>query len=114
MPAQFEISKSERSEIRSYLAGLYRGVFTEAAIDAHLDNHVGFAASDYALAVTKPHVKPGGRLLDVGSGFGSCVLAAREAGIDACGIETSSFEVEFARRRLLQVRPQDDPQDAYR
>jgi SAM-dependent methyltransferase len=108
------MSAAERASVRSYLDGLYAGVFTDAAIEAHLDNHVGFAASDYSLAVMAPHVKPGSRLLDVGAGFGSCVLAARERGIDAQGIETSSFEVEFARRRLRIVRPQDDAEEVYR
>jgi len=112
--APFEISESERIRIRSYLEGMYAGVFTDAAIEAHLENHVGFATSDYALAVMAPHVKPGTRLLDVGAGFGSCVLAARERGIDAQGIETAPFEVEFARRRLRTVRPQDDAEEVYR
>jgi 2-polyprenyl-3-methyl-5-hydroxy-6-metoxy-1,4-benzoquinol methylase len=111
--AHFEISGAERIGIRSYLEKMYAGVFTDAAIEAHLDNHVGFAASDYALAVMSPHVKRGSRLLDVGAGFGSCVLAARERGFDAHGIETAMFEVEFARRRLRLVRPQDDPEDVY-
>ena len=110
---RFEISGSERVEIRSYLEKMYTGVFTDAAIETHLDNHVGFAASDYALAVMAPHVKPGSRLLDVGAGFGSCVLAARERGIDASGIETATFEVEFARRRLRTVRPQDEAERVY-
>jgi MPBQ/MSBQ methyltransferase len=104
----------EHEDVAAYLRSMYAGVFTDAAIEAHLDNHVGFAASDYALAVMSPHAKPGSRLLDVGAGFGSCVLAARERGFDAYGIETASFEVEFARRRLRQVRPQDDADDVYR
>ncbi len=111
--AHFEISGSERIKVRSYLEKMYAGVFSDAAIEAHLDNHVGFAASDYALAVMFPHLEPGGRLLDVGAGFGSCVLAARERAFDAYGIETASFEVEFARRRLRLVRPQDDAEVVY-
>jgi SAM-dependent methyltransferase len=112
--ALFEISESERSKARSYLEKMYAGVFTDTAIDAHLENHVGFATSEYALAVMAPHVKPGSRLLDVGAGFGSCVLVAREQGIDAYGIETASFEVDFARRRLQLARPQDDAEEIYR
>jgi MPBQ/MSBQ methyltransferase len=115
MPStSLEISESERSEARSYLERMYAGVFTDAAIDSHLENHIGFATSEYALAVMAPHVKAGSRLLDVGAGFGSCVLAARERGIDAYGIETASFEVEFARRRLRLTRPRDDPEEVYR
>jgi SAM-dependent methyltransferase len=109
----FEISEIERASVRSYLENMYVGVFSDAAVEAHINNHVGFAASDYSLAVMAPHVKPGSKLLDVGAGFGSCVLAARDRGIDAYGIETASFEVEFARRRLRLVRPQDDAEDVY-
>ncbi|MEJ2118298.1 MAG: class I SAM-dependent methyltransferase [Alphaproteobacteria bacterium] len=106
---QLQISAAERAEILAYLRSLYAGVFTDAAIEAHLENHVGFAAADYATAVTVPRLNAGSRLLDVGSGFGSCVLAARESGLDAIGVEPSRFEVQFARRRLGHVRPEDDP-----
>lgn len=105
---------TERDEILSYLRTMYAGVFTDAAIEAHLENHVGFAASDYAIAVLAPHAEQGIRVLDVGSGFGSCVLAARQQGFEAIGIEVAPFEVEFARRRLARVRPQDDPEKVYR
>ena len=111
---EFLISTDERNEILAYLRSLYAGVFTDAAIEAHLENHVGFAAAQYATAVTEPRLGPGSRLLDVGSGFGSCVLAAREHGMDAMGVEPAGFEVEFARRRLSHVRPKDDPKQVYR
>lgn len=113
LPMQFELSQPDRSSIRAYLEEMYTGVFTDTAIEAHIDNHVGFAASDYALAVMSSNVKQGSRVLDVGAGFGSCVLAAREAGFDAYGVETAAFEVEFARRRLRSVRPQDNAEDVY-
>lgn len=108
------MTPDERRDIHAYLTGLYANVFTEAAINAHLENHVGFAASEYAMAVMGLRAGPGMRLLDVGSGFGSCVLAARENGADAMGVEIAQFEVEFARRRLRQVRPQDDAEQVYR
>lgn len=111
--AGFILTSEERQAVMAYLRSLYAGVFTDAAIEAHLENHVGFAATEYEMAVIKQGVGPGARLLDVGSGFGSCVLAARQKGIDAIGIEMSPFEVEFARRRLKNVRPNDDPEQVY-
>ena len=108
------MTPGERQEVLAYLRSLYTGVFTDAAIDAHLDNHVGFVVADYTVAVMAPRAKPGARMLDVGSGFGSGVLVAREAGFDALGVEIAPFEVEFARRRLRQMRPQDDPETVYR
>jgi MPBQ/MSBQ methyltransferase len=108
------LSEADRAEILAYLRSIYTNVFMEDAIFAHLENHVGFVFADFTVAVLKPKIPAGGRLLDMGSGFGSCVIAARDAGIDAVGIEISPFEVDFARRRLTMLRPTDDPQIIYR
>jgi MPBQ/MSBQ methyltransferase len=104
---------SEEGSILAYLTGLYRNVFTDEAIKAHLVNHVGYPVAQYGLGVITPLVPAGGRILDVGCGFGSFVLLAREAGFDACGVEIAPFEVEFARRRHQRLRPQDDAQAIY-
>jgi len=111
--SQWKLEPEDRQAIHNYLTGLYANVFTEEAIKSHLENHVGFAASEYSMAVMGPHAGPGMRLLDVGSGFGSCVLAARDKGADAIGVEIAPFEVEFARRRLRELRPQDDAEQVY-
>ena len=104
----------EEKQILTHLTRLYRNVFTEDAIRAHLENHVGFPAADYGVAVVTPLLEPGARILDVGAGFGSFVLRAREHGFDAAGVEVAPFDVEFARRRLDRVRPHDDPEAVYR
>jgi MPBQ/MSBQ methyltransferase len=103
----------EEQEILAHLAALYRNVFTEDAIRAHVKNHVGFPAADYGVAVVTSLLAPGARILDVGAGFGSFVLRARELGFDASGVEVAPFDVEFARRRLARVRPQDNPESVY-
>lgn len=104
----------EEDGLVDYLTGLYQGVFTEEAIRSHLDNHVGFGFADYAVAVTLPHLPKGAKVLDLGCGFGSFVHLAREAGLDAVGIELASFEVAFARARLSRLRPDDDPAHVFR
>ena len=109
----WSLSDAERAEVLGYLRSLYTGVFSESAFTGHLENHVGFAFANYTIAVMIPNVPKGARIVDFGSGFGSCVLAARNAGFDAVGIELASFEVEFARRRLASVRPQDRPDRIY-
>lgn len=106
-------AESDRANLLAYLTALYDGVFTPEAIEAHLENHIGAAFAEYATQVVAPRLPKGAKVLDVGSGFGSCVLAAREAGLDAFGIEIAPFEVEFARKRLRQMRPQDDPDAVY-
>ncbi|HRJ69304.1 MAG TPA: class I SAM-dependent methyltransferase [Beijerinckiaceae bacterium] len=104
----------EADGLVAYLTALYQGVFTPEAIRSHLANHVGFGFADYAVAVTKQALPAGARVLDLGCGFGSYVLAAREAGLDAIGIELAPFEIDFARSRSRRLRPQDDAERVYR
>lgn len=104
----------EENRLVAYLTGLYQGVFTEEAVRSHLVDHVGFGFAEYALAVTAPHLPKEARVLDLGAGFGSYVLLARDAGLDAVGIELASFEVAFARSRLARLRGHDDPAHVFR
>jgi len=104
----------EERDILAHLTEQYRNVFSEPAIRGHLENHVGFRAADYGVAVVSQLLAPGARILDIGAGFGSFVLRAREQGFDAFGVEVAPFDVDYARRRLARVRPQDDPQAVYR
>jgi 2-polyprenyl-3-methyl-5-hydroxy-6-metoxy-1,4-benzoquinol methylase len=106
--------QSEVDEVVAYLHGLYSGAFTEESIRQHFGNYVGFAYAEYTTAVVTAHLPAGAKLLDIGCGFGSTVIAARNAGIDASGVEIASFEVEFAQRRLARMRPQDDPQAVFK
>lgn len=104
---------NERKRVARYLHELYVGAFTEEAIQAHLENHVGFAFAGYTVDLLRIHSSPGDRVLDIGAGFGSCVIAARQAGFDAFGVEIAQFEVEFSRQRLWRIRPQDDPESVF-
>lgn len=105
---------AEEANLIAYLNELYRNVFTDEAIKSHLVNHVGFPVAQYGLGVIAPLVPTGGRVLDVGAGFGSFVLLAREAGFDAVGVEIASYEVKFARRRHARLHPQDRAETIYR
>lgn len=107
------LDNSTRQALEAYLTSLYTGVFSKEAISAHLENHIGFAFAEYATQVIRPRLQEGAKVLDIGCGFGSCVLAGRNAGLDAVGVEIAPFEVEFARSRLRKVRPQDDPNAVY-
>jgi len=104
----------EENELLDYLTRLYRNVFTAEAIRAHLINHVGYPVAEYGLGVITPVLAAGSRILDVGAGFGSFVLVARNSGFDASGVEIAPYEVEFARRRLSRLRPQDRPEEIFR
>ncbi len=52
---------------------------------------------------------PGGRVLDVGSGYGSFVMLARARGFDAIGTEIAPYEVQYARQRAAEELPAVDP-----
>jgi SAM-dependent methyltransferase len=113
MDCKLFLPADEKEALTAYLVSLYQGVFTAEAIDAHVENHVGTAFAGYTTQVIRPRLHDGARVLDIGCGFGSCVLAAREAGLDAFGVEIAEFEVEFARKRLHNLRPTDDPTQVY-
>lgn len=100
---------SDVDGVVTYLHELYKGAFTEESIRTHFENYVGFAYASYTTALVTAHLPTGAKLLDIGCGFGSTVIAARRAGIDATGVEIAPFEVEFARRRLARMYPSDDP-----
>ena len=112
--SQTSFLPEEENAIVDYLTTLYRGVFTPEAIRMHLNSHVGYDFADYALAVTAPHLPQEAKVLDLGCGFGSYVIRAREAGLDAVGVELSAFEIEYAKRRLQRLRPSENADEIFK
>jgi 2-polyprenyl-3-methyl-5-hydroxy-6-metoxy-1,4-benzoquinol methylase len=55
------------------------------------------------LALVKRRLAPPARLLEVGAGQGRFVVAARDAGYDAYGLEPSARAVEFAARAGVEL-----------
>lgn len=100
---------SELQLVRAHLEREYAGVYGPAEIDFHLSAHVGTGFADHACQVVAAATPVGGRVLDVGAGYGSFVMLARERGFDAVGTEIAPFEVEFSRRRVQRDRPAEDP-----
>jgi MPBQ/MSBQ methyltransferase len=107
------LTDDEQREVQSTLEREYSGVFGPAEIAFHLDAHVGGGFADYACQVIAAATPSGSRVLDVGAGYGSFVVLARERGFDAVGTEIASFEVAFARRRLARMRPGDVPEAVF-
>lgn len=107
------VTDDERSEVRHYLEREYAGVFGAAEVAFHLSAHLGDGFADYACQVIGATTPQGSRVLDVGAGFGSFVLVARDRGFDAIGTEIAAYEIEFARRRLARLRPWEAPEQVF-
>jgi len=54
---------------------------------------------DYLVGLLRSHGVPGGRVLDVGAGYGFLLEALEKTGYEAHGIELSAHAAEQARRR---------------
>jgi SAM-dependent methyltransferase len=97
-----------------HLRAQYAGVLDDAGIARHVEDYVGSALAAELIAMVLRHAPDARTLLDVGCGYGSFVLAARQRGIDAVGIELAPFEIDFARTRIARERPEDDAAAVYR
>jgi MPBQ/MSBQ methyltransferase len=100
-------------EALEHLRSQYSGVFTHEAIEQHLREHVGMDAANDLLDLVRSRRPDARRVLDVGCGYGSFVLAACCAGLEAFGLEPAEFELQWARRRLADIRPEADPAAVY-
>lgn len=107
------VTDAERDDVRQYLEREYAGVFGPAEIAFHLSAHLGDGFADYACQVIAAATPKGSRVLDVGAGFGSFVILARDRGFDAVGTEIAPYEIEFARRRLARLRPADAAEQVF-
>jgi MPBQ/MSBQ methyltransferase len=92
----------------------YEGVFTEEMQRRFVQEYVLGGTAGSLLDEVRARWEPPATILDIGCGYGSFVLAARDAGYDAIGLEPASFERSFAREQLSVERPQDDPDAVYR
>lgn len=107
------MTEAERVEVRAHLERDYDGVYGPREIDFHMSAHVGDGFADYACQVVASATAPSSRVLDVGCGFGSFVVLARERGLDAVGTDVAEWDLAFARRRLARLRPADLASDVF-
>lgn len=107
------IPDAERAAVKQHLEQEYAGVYGPAEIEFHLNAHVGDGFADYACQVIAAATPAGGRVLDVGAGYGSFVMLARARGFNAIGVEIAGYEVAYARRRIEREFPEVDPQAVF-
>jgi SAM-dependent methyltransferase len=100
-------------QVRDHVAREYAGVFDDAMVHSFVEEYLGTELAEEQVERVRAVAPRAVDVLDVGSGYGSFVLAAREAGLAAIGLEPMSFEVNFSRRRLADARPGDDADAVY-
>jgi MPBQ/MSBQ methyltransferase len=104
------LTADDLAAIDRYLHSVYQGVYVKGEIARHVRDYAGLALAEEQVAEVR-QVDPATRtVLDVGCGFGAFVLAARQAGLDAWGVDVSPFEIGIAARRLQRL---GDPRPAY-
>jgi MPBQ/MSBQ methyltransferase len=101
------------ADVERHLRDTCGGVFPPDAIGRHVSEHVGVDTSRELVAHVLSRAGGAETALDIGCGYGSFVLAAREAGLDAIGVEPADFELRFARGRIGRARPQDEAERVY-
>jgi MPBQ/MSBQ methyltransferase len=99
--------------LHNYLGSKYVGVLNEEQIMRHVREHVGLEIANEQVDLIVKVIGRSDDILDVGSGFGSFVLAARNRGLKAVGIEIEPFEVSYARERLAESVSMADRQNVY-
>jgi len=107
------LSAETEVEVLDYLSKQYERVFPPGHLETHVENHLGMKVAEELVDVVLAEAAVGVRILDVGCGFGSFVLAARDRGLAAIGLDVASFEMEVARSRLATLRPEDDPESIF-
>lgn len=88
------------TEVLTHLRNEYHGVLSETEILEHYKRYVDFAQAKELISRFEIVRNRPTNLLDIGCGYGSFVIEARNAGIKARGIDNSEFEISFAQSRL--------------
>ncbi|MHC1783304.1 MAG: class I SAM-dependent methyltransferase [Anaerolineaceae bacterium] len=103
------------SEVKIHIRDKYKGIFTEEHMERHFRDYVGFQLAEDQLQQVRDfsQIQTGDRLLDIGCGYGSFVIACRQAGIDACGIDLGDFDIQFARKRMTEEKQSENPMDIF-
>jgi SAM-dependent methyltransferase len=103
----------DRAELLAYLEAQYVGIFPPGQLARHETDYIGLDIARQELELVSEILAPGSRILDVGCGFGAFVMAARQAGFDARGLDLAGFEIAFARKRLELEMPGADVEAIY-
>jgi len=102
------VQKTDFDEVRKHFREAYKGIFpNDAQFERHFKDTIELETSYNLLRMVQDNtgITPDTRILDIGCGFGTFVLACRKEGYPAYGIDTAEFEIEFARKRFKSELP---------
>jgi ubiquinone/menaquinone biosynthesis C-methylase UbiE len=94
----------------------YAGVFAGAQFERHYHDYVTLGPSEDLVSSLRDitGLAAGDRLVDLGCGLGTFVLACLGAGINAVGVDIGERDLSFARERLVLEVPGARPELTYR
>lgn len=95
-----------RQDLLAHLEEQYQGVFSTQVLNSHLEDYIGTTFTDQVAPVVAAHVPAGSQILDIGSGYGSFVIAAHRLGFRPFGLEPAQFDVHYSQNRLEQDAPE--------
>lgn len=101
------ITKEMEDRVRNQLRLEYDGIFPPHQIESYFVEYVGLSLAEGQIEYLKNSGNLSGtsKVLDIGCGYGSFVVACRKAGFSAFGIDTAQFEIDFAKERLTNETP---------
>lgn len=92
---QFASPQPDEEELAAIYGADYFGTFGYSASNGGIYSRMKLLRADRLLAIAERYVPPG-RLLDVGSALGECLLAATRRGWQVNGIERNAYAVDRA------------------
>jgi MPBQ/MSBQ methyltransferase len=96
--------------VRTRLRSNYEGIFPPHQIQSYFDEYVGFGLAMGQIAYLRGTGNLDGetRILDIGCGYGSFVVACRREGFESFGIDAAQFEINFAKERIRNELQDDN------
>ncbi|MCK5708673.1 MAG: class I SAM-dependent methyltransferase [Candidatus Aureabacteria bacterium] len=98
--------KNIYAEVKEHFRIFYKDIFPEnkGQFERHFDDNIKLEASEKLFETVKisADINRDSKILDIGCGFGSFVLFCRKKGFAAYGIDSSDYEINFAKRRFFR------------
>jgi len=96
-------------EVKKYIKQKCKGIFAEnkGQFERYFKDAIELEESQqrFELVFESYELDRNSKILDIGCGFGTFVLACRKNGYEAYGLDINSYEIDFAKRRMKNELP---------